>query len=149
MRDDALKENFLFNRLTDAYLEHDRLIIAYDLDDTVRPYKSESCEDVKALIRRAKELLNPYFIVFTANPNMEKNIAFLEAENLPYDAINENIPEIGNYGDNVKIYYNLFFDDKAGIAEAYEALSRLCDTVQTCKIVMGDIEKELNKNVKV
>jgi len=61
MRDDALKENFLFNRLTDAYLEHDRLIIAYDLDDTVRPYKSESCEDVKALIRRAKELLNPYY----------------------------------------------------------------------------------------
>ena len=113
MRDEALQENFLYENLVNAYMEHDRLIIAYDIDDTVRPYKSKCCEDVKELIRIAKEILNPYFIVFTANPHYEKNIQFLNEENLPYDAINENIPEIGRYGDGLKIYYNLFFDDKA------------------------------------
>ena len=125
--DDALDENFLYDRLVEAQYVHDRLIIAYDLDDTVRPYKSNSCDMVKDLIRRAETLLNPYFIVFTANPHKEENIAFLEAEGLPYDAINENADFIGRYGDGLKIYYNLLLDDKAGLKEAYDALDRLCD----------------------
>lgn len=126
INEDALGPMFLYNRLKEAYLEHDRLIIAYDIDDTVRPYKSQSCEEVKALIKRAKTFLNPYFIVFTANPHKEKNIAFLEDEGLPYDAINENADFIGRYRDNLKIYYNLLLDDKAGLKEAYDALDRLC-----------------------
>ena len=152
IKDDALKDNFLYRRLSDAFMEHDRLIIAYDLDDTVRPYKSESCRDVKTLIKRAKKIgYNVYldklpkykkivlflikhmdnvdFVViegFTANPHKEKNIAFLETEELPYDAINENADFIGRYGDGLKVYYNLLLDDKAGLKEAYDALDRLC-----------------------
>ena len=137
INEDALGSKFLYNRLKEAYLEHDRLIIAYDIDDTVRPYKSKSCEETKKLIRRAKEVLNPYFIIYTANPHNEKNIQFLNDENLPFDAINENVPEIGRYGDGLKIYYNLFLDDKAGLAEAYEALDKLCHRVEA-----GYVNKE-------
>ena len=137
INEDALGSMFLYNRLKEAYLEHDRLIIAYDIDDTVRPYKSKSCEETKKLIRRAKEVLNPYFIIYTANPHNEKNIQFLNDENLPFDAINENVPEIGRYGDGLKIYYNLFLDDKAGLAEAYEALDKLCPRVEA-----GYVNKE-------
>lgn len=125
--DDSLEDDFLYERLVKAQDEHERLIIAYDIDDTVRPYKSKSCDMVKDLIRRAETLLNPYFIVFTANPHKEENIAFLEAEGLPYDAINENADFIGRYGEGLKIYYNLLLDDKAGLKEAYDALDRLCD----------------------
>ena len=63
--DDAFVGGFLYKRLRDAYIEHERLIIAYDLDDTVRPYKSECCDHTKNLIRKAKTILNPYFIVFS------------------------------------------------------------------------------------
>lgn len=125
--DDSLRENFLYNRLVEAQAEHNRLIIAYDIDDTIRPYKSLSCENVKSLIKRAKKILNPYFIVFTANPHKGKNIDFLESQGLPYDAINENADFIGRYGDGLKVYYNLLLDDKAGLKEAYDALDRLCD----------------------
>lgn len=135
--DDAFVDGFLYKRLRDAYVEHDRLIIAYDLDDTVRPYKSEYCDHTKNLIRKAKSVLNPYFIVFTANPHEEKNIQFLHDENLPFDTINENIPEIGRYGDGLKIYYNLFLDDKAGLFEACNALAALCWQVE-----MGYVKKE-------
>lgn len=76
INEDALGPMFLYNRLKEAYLEHDRLIIAYDIDDTVRPYKSKSCEETKKLIRRAKEVLNPYFIIYTANPHNEKIFSF-------------------------------------------------------------------------
>lgn len=44
----------------------------------------------------------------------------------PYDAINKNADFIGRYGANLKIYYNLLLDDKAGLKEAYYALNRLC-----------------------
>lgn len=137
INEDALDPMFFYNRLKEAYLEHDRLIIAYDIDDTVRPYKSKSCEETKKLIRRAKEVLNPYFIIYTANPHNEKNIQFLNDENLPFDTINENIPEIGRYGDGLKIYYNLFLDDKAGLFEACNALATLCWQVE-----MGYVKKE-------
>ena len=128
--DDGLQEWFLYDRLVAAYRQHKKLIIAYDLDDTVRPYYSKNCEQVKALIRRAKFLLNPYFVVYTANPNTEKNIAFLESENLPYDAINQNIDIINDRFNSGKIYYNLFLDDKAGLREAYMALNKLCDYIE-------------------
>ena len=141
MDDDALKPSFLYDRLEEAYLEHNRLIIAYDLDDTVRPYKSLCCEKVKKLIRRAKETLNPYFIVFTANPHHEENVKFLTEENLPFDTINENIPTIGRYGSGLKIYYNLFLDDKAGLAEAYNALDELCWKVKNGYVVKPEVRK--------
>ena len=138
--DDSLTYGFLYERLKNAYLEHDRLIIAYDIDDTVRPYKSKSCENIKALIRRAKKVLNPNFIVFTANPHNNKNTDFLINENLPFDTINENISGVGDNDKKLKIYYNLFLDDKAGLAEAYLALDELCDTVEH-----GYIRKEKNQ----
>lgn len=139
MRDDSLDVYFLYNRLRQAYMEHDRLIIAYDLDDTVRPYKSKSCENVKALLKRAKDMINPYYIVYTANPNLQKNIAFLEKEELPYDSINKNPDFIGDYGEGIKLYYNLFFDDKAGIYEPYFALKDLLDDIEK-----GFIPKKYN-----
>lgn len=138
--DDSLTYGFLYERLKNAYLEHDRLIIAYDIDDTVRPYKSKSCENVKMLIRRAKKILNPNFIVFTANPHNNKNTDFLINENLPFDTINENISGVGDNDKKLKIYYNLFLDDKAGLAEAYLALDELCDMVEH-----GYIRKEKNQ----
>lgn len=136
--DDSLQTGFLFTRLKAAYMEHDRLVIAYDLDDTVRPYKSKSCKQLKSLLKRARELINPYYIVYTANPNHEKNVSFLESEGLPYDTINENADFIGNHGEGVKLYYNLFFDDKAGICEPYFALRDLLDGVEDGTIKKGD-----------
>ena len=136
--DDALRDSFLYDRLEQAYLEHDRLIIAYDLDDTVRPYKSENCDMMKDLLRRAKQLIDPYFIVYTANPNLGKNIKFLTDNELPWDNINDDMPETDRGYDELKLYYNLFFDDKAGIAEAYYALSRLLDNIENGKIRKDD-----------
>ena len=141
---DSTSPSFAFLRLLDQYKKHDQLIIAYDIDDTVRPYSCSSCAVVKDLIRMAKKFLNCYFIVTTCNPNIEKFKKYLEDEGLPYDAINENAPFV-NYESN-KIYCNLMLDDKAGLNQSIQALQDLMDYVMREKSVIYQKQKEEEQN---
>ena len=120
----STNEAYAFSRLIEHYKEHDRIIVAYAIDDTVRPFRSGSCEKVKSVLRAAAEHLNCYFIVYTCNPNIDKIKKFLNDEELPYDSINENAPFAPAYM-NGKLFYNIFLDDKAGLREAVERLEDL------------------------
>lgn len=117
---------FLLTRLIHQYKHHERLVIAYDFDDTVRPYWGGNCDELCTLLRVAKRILNPYLIVYTCNPNHDKIRQFLDKEKIPYDSINENAPFINEDYISGKLYYNLFLDDKAGLGEAARALENLC-----------------------
>lgn len=133
--DDSLNEEILYQRLKEAYYQHDRLQIAYDLDDTVRRYRSSSCDGVVATIKLVRKILKPILIVYTANTNLEKNWLWLKENKMPYDSINTYPPDgyIGKFQDDTegcKIYYNLFLDDKTfGLKSACAALLRLCEEV--------------------
>ena len=125
---------FLLSRLIEQYRKQDRLVIAYDFDDTVRPYWCSSCEDVKSVLRIAKDTLNAYFIVYTCNPHHDKIKDYLDKEEIPYDSINENAPFINPEMISGKLFYNLFLDDKAGLGESVRALNDLCYLVYNEKI---------------
>lgn len=132
----ATSNNFLLLRLIDQYQTHDRLIVCYDIDDTVRPFHSQSCGEIQSLIRMAKNVLNAYLIVYTSNPNIEEIKHFLDKNDIPYDAINENAPFAVSPG--AKIYYNIFLDDKAGLGQAAQTLKDLINLV-----VNGHVKKEV------
>lgn len=122
----STSSTFLLTRLIHQYRKQDRLIIAYDFDDTVRPYWCSSCEDVKSVLRLAKHALNAYFIVYTCNPDHDKIRRYLEEEEIPYDSINKNAPFIDPEMVDGKLFYNLFLDDKAGLGETVRVLDELC-----------------------
>ncbi len=134
----ATSPNFLLLRLIEQYKTHDRLIIAYDIDDTVRPFHSQSCGEVQSLIRMAKNILNAYLIVYTSNPNVEDIKYFLDKNNIPYDSINENAPFAVCPGG--KVYYNIFLDDKAGLPQTAQTLRDLINLVAN-----GHIKKEVTE----
>lgn len=125
---------FLLSRLIEQYRKQDRLVIAYDFDDTVRPYWCSSCEDVKSVLRIAKDTLNAYFIVYTCNPHHDQIKEYLDKEEIPYDSINENAPFINSEMISGKLFYNLFLDDKAGLGESVRALNDLCYLVYNEKV---------------
>lgn len=127
---------YTFLRLVEQYQANERLIIAYDFDDTVSPYHSSNCWRAQSVIRAAREYLNAYLIVYTSNPDEEKVKKFLEKENIPYDVINENAPFV-HFNNKGKVYYNLLLDDKAGLHQAINDLETLINGV-----INGNIRKE-------
>lgn len=137
----SVSPNYLLLKLINQYESHGRLIIAYDFDDTVKPFWCSSCEDVKSVLRLAKEKLNAYFIVYTANENIDMIKKYLVQEELPFDSINENAPFITCKGG--KLFYNIFLDDKAGLGETVKALNDLIYLVINNRVVK---ENGGNKN---
>ncbi len=116
---------YTFLRLVEQYQKTDQLIIAYDFDDTVGPLHSSSCWRAASALRKAKEVLNAYLIVYTCNNDYDKIKKYLDKNSIPYDAINKNAPFINFIEDGCKIYYNLLLDDKAGLHQAIEDLEAL------------------------
>jgi hypothetical protein len=133
----ATSSSFALGRLIEQYQKHNQLVIAYDFDDTVKPYWCGDCTEIQSLLRGAKRTLNAYFIVYTSNKDIEGIKAFLNEENIPYDSINENAPFAPPMGG--KIYYNLFLDDKAGLQQAAGILHDLIYLVDN-----GEIRKEMS-----
>ena len=125
MIDEYLDKEKSYQRLKKEFLEHGKLIIAYDFDSTVFDYHNTgySYEMVRDLIRKWKD--HAYFIVFTSSEEdrFEEIAQKLNALNIPYDSINDDAPFIPFKGR--KVYYNILLDDRAGLSQTYEELTRL------------------------
>ena len=115
--------SFLLERLITQYQKQDKLIIAYDIDDTVRPAYCTDCVNVQSLLRKINDSLDAYFIVFTSNEDIDGVKAYLDEEEIPYDAINTNAPFVPY--KNGKVFYNVLLDDKAGLGEVVNTLEQL------------------------
>lgn len=122
---ESIDSNFLLQRLIEQYQKQDRIIIAYDFDDTVSPCYCSNCTEVQSVLRMSKENLNAYFIVYTSNNNHIGIKKFLDFHGLPYDAINENAPFVPFNNPKDKLFYNILLDDKAGLGEAVRTLKTL------------------------
>ena len=115
--------SFLLERLISQVKNQHQLIVAYDIDDTVRPYHGASCSQVQSLIRELKVTLGAYLIVFTSNEDIDGVKKYLNKNDIPYDAINENAPFVPF--KTGKIFYNVLLDDKAGLGETVNTLKQL------------------------
>ena len=115
------------NVLLEQYEKHGKIIVAFDFDDTVSPFRGESCEQVKQLIRN----LRPYahLICFTARTPNNQIAAeeYLRANDIPFDYMNRewNGSEIKG-----KLFYNQLLDDKAGLHDSYLILAEFLRTVR-------------------
>jgi hypothetical protein len=114
--------SFLLQRLIEQYQKQDKLIVAYDFDDTVKPYWCAGCTEVQSLLRKIRNTIDAYFIVYTCNKDHDKIRAFLDKWDIPYDSINENAPFAPDIDG--KLFYNVFLDDKAGLGEVVNTLEQ-------------------------
>lgn len=118
-----LNDNNCIERLYQEWEKYDSLIIAYDYDNTVFDYhgKGYSFESVIELIRECAKL-NFHLIVFTSceSDKYEEISNFLNANSIPFNAINETPEFIASKGR--KVYYNILLDDRSGLSSAYVQL---------------------------
>ena len=117
------KEN-TFKRMMDEYQRYGSLVVAYDFDNTVYDFHGNGWqfENMIDLLQHLKSI-GCYLIVFTANEDENFVKKYCKINKIPFDAINEN-PSF--YQSNSrKIYYNVLLDDRAGLRETYDLLTRL------------------------
>ena len=118
-----------FNRLLKEYKEHKSLVVAYDFDNTVYDFHQEGHHytDVIELLQALKKI-GCYLIIFSANEDVSFIKQYCSQKDIPFDAINENPPFFTSKAR--KIYYNILLDDRAGLKEAYDSLTRLIKTIK-------------------
>ncbi len=113
-----------YQRLEREYQQYNALVVAFDFDNTVYDYHQKGLEftQVIELLRQLKQI-GCYLIIFTANDDYEFIKEYCTKSKIPYDSINQNPPFYQT--QSPKIYYNALLDDRAGLRETYDCLSRL------------------------
>ncbi len=121
-----LDESNSIQRLIQEWETHDKIIIAYDFDDTVYDFhkKGRDYSNVINLLKKCEEI-GAYFIVFTCcgEDQFDKIKNYLNEKQIPYDKINSNLDFVNFTGR--KVYYNILLDDRAGLSSAYKCLSEV------------------------
>jgi hypothetical protein len=115
------------DRLLNEWITYSKIIIAVDFDDTISPWRLNSEEDIKQtnivrLLQQAKHV-GAYITIFTAcsEDRYAEITQRCDSLGIKIDSINKNPIELP-YGNNNKIYANIFLDDRAGLNEAMEIL---------------------------
>lgn len=114
------------DRLVKEWQQHGKIIIAVDFDDTISPWSlnsQEECTVVIEALKQAKEV-GAYLVIFTAC-KIDRHIEikeYCESKGVAIDGINES-PLVLPFGNQNKIYANIFIDDRAGLAESLTILT--------------------------
>jgi hydroxymethylpyrimidine pyrophosphatase-like HAD family hydrolase len=132
MKDLFTSTEACISRLLVEYARHKSLIVAFDFDDTVYDYhgKGRTYERVLELLRRSTKA-GFHNVVFTAcaSDKFEGMRGYLDQQGVTVSAINENAIPLP-FGNGGKIYYNILLDDRAGLGQAVEVLTKVLDEVE-------------------
>jgi len=130
------KEN-TYQRLLAEYNQYSSLVVAYDFDNTIYDYHKNGWQfpQVIQLLRDLKRI-GCHLIIFTANTDEQFVKDYCIEHKIPFDGINEDPPFYQT--NSRKIYYNILLDDRAGLAEAFEHLTRLVKQIHKIRSSGGD-----------
>jgi hypothetical protein len=131
--DKYLVTNSAYERLWAEYKKYGSLIVAVDFDDTLYDFHGtgESYEMVKQLVRDLHSI-GCKIIIWSGSENVNAIDTYLKEQNIPWDLINENLQVNGNWAsgkDSRKVYANIYIDDRAGLGQVYNDLTKLIKNV--------------------
>ena len=113
------------DRLLREWKEYGKIIIACDYDDTLRNWSLDDDETRARVIELLKiaKATGAYIVIFTAcSPDRYDEIKdFCKEKGIQIDSINQNPIDLP-YGNEKKVYANIFLDDRAGLPQALEIL---------------------------
>lgn len=135
------------NRLLQEWLQHGKIVIATDFDDTISPWSFRTEEDlieqdkIIQILKIAKQT-GAYITIWTAcnKDRFEEITNYCNSKGLEIDSINEN-PISLPYGKDKKIYANIYLDDRAGLNESLHILEKVMYIIrgkQASKLTLGE-----------
>lgn len=128
--DEFLKPSASYHRLYDEYKRYGSLCIGFDFDGTVHDYhkKGHTYNMVVNLLRDLKNELGCKLICWTAYMEHSYVMSYLLENNIPFDGI--NIDGIALPWETRKPFFSALLDDRAGLIQVYEDLTRLVLTIK-------------------
>ncbi len=128
-----MKHHFLhpenvFQRLLLEYKKYGSIVVAVDFDNTIFDFHQNGldCGEVIELIQKLKNI-GCQIVIWTASEDDDFIKKYCAEQGINFDLLNENPPFFQS--KSRKIYYNELLDDRAGLAESYDRLNRLVETV--------------------
>lgn len=135
MNDPYLITQNSIDRLYNEYKKYGKIIVAVDFDDTVFDYHKKGYQ-YPALMQLLKDCqeLDFYLVCFTGSPKekypeIEEQFKYW---GIKISGINKN-PFPMPFGNDGKIYYNILLDDRAGLLESFDILSRVVELAKPTK----------------
>lgn len=125
-------------RLLDEWIKYDRIIIALDFDDTIFPYNKkvttqEDCDKVISILKAAQTLGTIITINTASIPErFEFILQYCKNRGLEIASLNTNAEHLP-YGNNGKIYANIYLDDRGGLEQSLEILQNTMKKYQEYK----------------
>lgn len=111
-------------RLEEEWRTYGKIIIACDYDDTISPWKMQNRDfkRVFEVLKFAKET-GAFVVIFTAckEDRYAEITKYCLDNGLEIDGINKTPIDLP-YGNDKKIYANVFIDDRAGLNESLNIL---------------------------
>jgi trehalose-6-phosphatase len=128
MKHPFLNPNHTYERLLREYKQHNSIAVAVDFDNTIYDYHQSGmdCSEIVDLLQNL-HAIGCYIILWTCSEEEDFIKKYCETQQIPYAAINENPPFFK--GNSRKIYYNELLDDRAGLRESFDRLTRLYDEI--------------------
>jgi thiol-disulfide isomerase/thioredoxin len=111
-------------RLEAEWKQHGKIIVAVDYDDTISPWKLQGFDPKRTIeVLKIAKQTGAYLVVFTAckADRYPEILQYCESIGLEIDTINKAPIDLP-YGNDSKIYANIFIDDRAGLNEALQIL---------------------------
>lgn len=111
-------------RLEKEWEQHGKIIIAVDYDDTISPWKMQGFDPSRTLeVLKVAKNTGAYVVIFTScNEERYPEIhEYCRNKGIEIDSINKTPIDLP-YGNNTKIYANIFIDDRAGLNESLNIL---------------------------
>src|SRR5688572_16033221 len=120
-------------RLCNEYEKHGSLVIGFDFDGTVHDYhKTDARYDRVIQLLRDLKSINCKLICWTAHKNLDYVNNYLYEHKIPFDGINtEGIPLPW---ESKKPFFSALLDDRAGLRQVYQELTKLVQTFKNKNI---------------
>lgn len=132
MIDPYFDNAFCIERLYKEYLQHKKIIVACDFDDTIFDFHNKGYKYNKILdILKECQELNFYICIFTGSPSdkYDEITKYMKNIGININSINKN-PFPLPFGNHGKMYFNILLDDRAGLGQAYEILKEMINKIK-------------------
>lgn len=121
------------DRLYEQWKKTPKICVAVDFDDTLFDFHQKGFEfnNVIDLLKECQKQ-GFYIVIYTASAKERHAfiVDHMTSLGIKIDAINKNVFE-SQFGNDGKIFYNIFLDDRAGLLQAFHILHGLLTRIKT------------------